>query len=42
MSVAALDAGTGLQQLSLVLHGQAFPGTPLLSHLHWDHNSDSP
>jgi phosphoribosyl 1,2-cyclic phosphodiesterase len=32
-----LDAGTGLQQLSLALRGQAFCGTILLSHLHWDH-----
>ena len=32
-----LDAGTGLQQLPLALGDQAFRGTLLLSHLHWDH-----
>ena len=37
-----LDAGTGLQRLSLVLDGQAFRGTPLLSHLHWDHTHGMP
>ncbi len=37
-----LDAGTGLQRLSLVLDGQAFRGTLLLSHLHWDHTHGMP
>jgi phosphoribosyl 1,2-cyclic phosphodiesterase len=37
-----LDAGTGLQQLTPVLHGQAFRGTLLLSHLHWDHTHGMP
>ena len=37
-----LDAGTGLQQLSLTLRGQAFCGTILLSHLHWDHTHGMP
>ena len=37
-----LDAGTGLQQLPLALHGRAFRGTLLLSHLHWDHTHGMP
>jgi ribonuclease BN (tRNA processing enzyme) len=37
-----LDAGTGLQQLPLVLGGQPFRGTLLLSHLHWDHTHGMP
>jgi phosphoribosyl 1,2-cyclic phosphodiesterase len=37
-----LDAGTGLQQLTLVLNGQPFCGTVLLSHLHWDHTHGMP
>src|SRR5258707_4024155 len=37
-----LDAGTGLQQLTLALRGQAFRGTLLLSHLHWDHTHAMP
>jgi phosphoribosyl 1,2-cyclic phosphodiesterase len=37
-----LDAGTGLQQPSLALGGQAFCGTLLLSHLHWDHTHGMP
>jgi phosphoribosyl 1,2-cyclic phosphodiesterase len=37
-----LDAGTGLQQLTPVLNGQAFRGTLLLSHLHWDHTHGMP
>ncbi len=32
-----LDAGTGLRYLSRVLDGEAFHGTLLLGHLHWDH-----
>ena len=37
-----LDAGTGLQQLPLALHGQPFRGSLLLSHLHWDHTHGMP
>ncbi|HEY3957626.1 MAG TPA: MBL fold metallo-hydrolase [Streptosporangiaceae bacterium] len=37
-----LDAGTGLQQMRLTLHGQPFRGTLLLSHLHWDHTHGMP
>jgi phosphoribosyl 1,2-cyclic phosphodiesterase len=37
-----LDAGTGLQQLPMALHGQAFRGSLLLSHLHWDHTHGMP
>jgi phosphoribosyl 1,2-cyclic phosphodiesterase len=37
-----LDAGTGLQQLPLSLHGQPFRGSLLLSHLHWDHTHGMP
>jgi len=32
-----LDAGTGLRQLSALLEGEAFRGSLLLTHLHWDH-----
>ncbi len=32
-----LDAGTGLRRLTGLLAGQAFAGTILLTHLHWDH-----
>jgi phosphoribosyl 1,2-cyclic phosphodiesterase len=32
-----LDAGTGLCRVSALLRGEAFAGTILLSHLHWDH-----
>ena len=32
-----LDAGTGIRTASALLGGQAFSGTILLSHLHWDH-----
>jgi phosphoribosyl 1,2-cyclic phosphodiesterase len=32
-----LDAGTGLQLASKLMHGAAFAGTILLTHLHWDH-----
>ncbi|MGH8775170.1 MAG: MBL fold metallo-hydrolase [Jiangellaceae bacterium] len=32
-----LDAGTGLTHLSPWLHGAAFRGEIVLSHLHWDH-----
>lgn len=32
-----LDAGTGLRNLSTLLDGEAFDGTIVLGHLHWDH-----
>ena len=32
-----LDAGTGLRRVTGLLGGQAFAGTILLTHLHWDH-----
>jgi phosphoribosyl 1,2-cyclic phosphodiesterase len=32
-----LDAGTGLRRVTGLLHGQAFAGTIILTHLHWDH-----
>ncbi len=32
-----LDAGTGLRALTPLLGGEAFRGTILVSHLHWDH-----
>jgi phosphoribosyl 1,2-cyclic phosphodiesterase len=32
-----LDAGTGLREVTPLLGGQAFTGTILLTHLHWDH-----
>jgi phosphoribosyl 1,2-cyclic phosphodiesterase len=32
-----LDAGTGLRQVTPLLHGKPFRGTIVLSHLHWDH-----
>ena len=32
-----LDAGTGLRTLTSLLGGQAFDGSIVLSHLHWDH-----
>ena len=32
-----LDAGTGIRQVTGLLHGQPFAGTILLTHLHWDH-----
>lgn len=32
-----LDAGTGLRRVTGLLGGQAFTGTILLTHLHWDH-----
>jgi ribonuclease BN (tRNA processing enzyme) len=37
-----LDAGTGLQHLTRILGGQAFHGTILLGHLHWDHTHGLP
>ncbi len=35
--VLALDAGTGLANLTSLLGGGPFIGTMLLTHLHWDH-----
>ena len=32
-----LDAGTGIRRCTALLGGEAFHGTILLSHLHWDH-----
>ncbi len=32
-----LDAGTGIRSLSSLLDGNAFSGTVVLGHLHWDH-----
>lgn len=32
-----LDAGTGIRRCTSLLNGEAFRGTILLSHLHWDH-----
>jgi len=37
-----LDAGTGLQRLAGTLRGDAFFGTILLGHLHWDHTHGLP
>jgi ribonuclease BN (tRNA processing enzyme) len=37
-----LDAGTGLQNLSLLLDGDPFRGSILLGHLHWDHTHGLP
>lgn len=37
-----LDAGTGLHRVASLLDGQAFDGTILLSHLHWDHTHGMP
>ncbi len=33
----ALDAGTGLRNLTSMLNGEPYRGSILLSHLHWDH-----
>jgi phosphoribosyl 1,2-cyclic phosphodiesterase len=38
----ALDAGTGLQDLSKTLDGAPFQGSLLLGHLHWDHTHGMP
>lgn len=32
-----LDAGTGLRNLSKLLGGEAFRGTIVMGHMHWDH-----
>jgi len=37
-----LDAGTGLTCVSRLLGGDAFTGTILLTHLHWDHTLGLP
>jgi phosphoribosyl 1,2-cyclic phosphodiesterase len=37
-----LDAGTGLRAVSTLLAGDAFHGTILLGHLHWDHTQGLP
>ena len=37
-----VDAGTGLRRLPELLGGQAFRGTLLLGHLHWDHTHGLP
>lgn len=37
-----LDAGTGLRDVTGLLGGQAFVGSILLGHLHWDHTQGLP
>jgi phosphoribosyl 1,2-cyclic phosphodiesterase len=37
-----LDAGTGLRSLTPLLGGNAFDGSIVLSHLHWDHMQGLP
>jgi phosphoribosyl 1,2-cyclic phosphodiesterase len=37
-----LDAGTGLRAVSKLMAGEAFHGTILLGHLHWDHTQGLP
>jgi phosphoribosyl 1,2-cyclic phosphodiesterase len=37
-----LDAGTGLRSLTPLLDGNAFDGSIVLSHLHWDHMQGLP
>ncbi len=37
-----LDAGTGLRTLTTILDGDAFDGSIVLSHLHWDHMQGLP
>ena len=37
-----LDAGTGLRSLTALLDGDAFEGSIVLSHLHWDHMQGLP
>ncbi len=32
-----LDAGTGIREATALMGGEAFQGTILLTHLHWDH-----
>jgi len=38
----ALDAGTGLRNLTTMLGGEPYRGSILLSHLHWDHMQGLP
>ncbi len=40
--VLVLDAGTGLRALTPLLKGEAYRGSLLLSHLHWDHMQGIP
>jgi phosphoribosyl 1,2-cyclic phosphodiesterase len=37
-----LDAGTGLRRVTALLGGEAFAGSILLGHLHWDHTQGLP
>jgi phosphoribosyl 1,2-cyclic phosphodiesterase len=37
-----LDAGTGLRSLTALLDGDAYDGSIVLSHLHWDHMQGLP
>ena len=37
-----LDAGTGIRRVTELLDGQAFAGSILLGHLHWDHTQGLP
>lgn len=37
-----LDAGTGIRSVTELLGGEAFRGTILLTHLHWDHTQGLP
>lgn len=37
-----LDAGTGIRRVTSLLDGDAFRGSILLSHLHWDHTQGLP
>jgi len=37
-----LDAGTGLRSLTALLGGEAYDGSIVLSHLHWDHMQGLP
>lgn len=42
LPVLALDAGTGIRNLTTILGGQPFCGTIVLGHLHWDHTYGIP
>ena len=37
-----LDAGTGLRNVTALLHGQPYRGALVLGHLHWDHTQGIP
>jgi phosphoribosyl 1,2-cyclic phosphodiesterase len=37
-----LDAGTGIRRVTGLLEGEAFAGSILLGHLHWDHTQGLP